>query len=223
MLVHGAISQAVAAWGDKSPVHQDVQDAFYMYNAPFEGVVYTMYADIKGLVTIGVGNLIDPLPIGLPMFRADGTAATYEEIEDEYFRVKRDPLCATKGWTYARKLCKLRMTDDGVRTLVATKAAQMAAYLASRFPAFSSWPADAQLGLLSLAWAVGPAFKWPKLQQALLDRDWEACIVHAQINSKGNPGVIPRNNAQRTLFANAMWVERKSMPHETLYYPDAIG
>ena len=38
-----------------------VKNQFRTFNAPLEGVVKYMYLDIKGLVTIGVGNLIDPI------------------------------------------------------------------------------------------------------------------------------------------------------------------
>ena len=38
----------------------NVRDAFSDFNAPLEGVVEWMYLDVRGLVTVGVGNLLQP-------------------------------------------------------------------------------------------------------------------------------------------------------------------
>src|SRR5580704_1499007 len=55
-------------------MYSSVRDIFPNFSKQFEGRVGWMYLDVKGLVTIGVGNLIDPLPaaVGLPfVHRAD--------------------------------------------------------------------------------------------------------------------------------------------------------
>ena len=46
-------------------MYDDVRAAFLSFTTRLEGRVPYMYLDIKGLVTIGVGNLIDPVDLAL--------------------------------------------------------------------------------------------------------------------------------------------------------------
>lgn len=46
--------------GSQVEMYPSVTSFFRVFNEPLEGVVAYMYLDIKGLVTVGVGNLIDP-------------------------------------------------------------------------------------------------------------------------------------------------------------------
>jgi GH24 family phage-related lysozyme (muramidase) len=187
------------------PVSPIVREKFFAYNAPFEGVISHLYADCKNLVTIGVGCLADPLPmvLALPMRRPDGTLATTQEIAADWNAVKGDPLCATRGHTYAAKLCKLRLEPADVEALVLRRLDDFAAHLAKRFPAFGSWPWQAQLAVLSIAWACGPGFRFPRMEQALLAGDFAAAAEECEINATGNAGVIPRNAANKALLLEA--------------------
>jgi GH24 family phage-related lysozyme (muramidase) len=58
-------------------MYQSVRDAFYDFNAPMEGVVSWMYLDIKGFVTVGVGNLLPDADsaAALPFIHGDDPAA----------------------------------------------------------------------------------------------------------------------------------------------------
>ena len=40
-------------------MRESVRRGFIGFSAPFEGRLHYMYLDVKGLVTTGVGNLID--------------------------------------------------------------------------------------------------------------------------------------------------------------------
>lgn len=42
-------------------MHQPVIDAFLDFTIPLEGKVSSMYLDVKGLVTTGIGNLVDQI------------------------------------------------------------------------------------------------------------------------------------------------------------------
>ena len=42
-----------------------VRTSFRAFNAKYEGTVNFMYVDVKNLVTIGVGNLIDPISLAV--------------------------------------------------------------------------------------------------------------------------------------------------------------
>lgn len=202
-----------------------VRAYFYAYNTPLEGAVPWMYQDILGLVTVAVGNLIDPIrhATGLDMIKPDGTPATQAEIDAEWWTVKRLQGAAKNGHRWVRQFTKLRMTEPGMRALVDSKLLQMEAHLKTRFADWDTWPADAQLGVLSLSWACGPAFQFPALAKSLRARDFDSAAGQSAINSKGNPGVIPRNRRQLILFRNAAEVERRCMDADTLYFPDAPG
>jgi GH24 family phage-related lysozyme (muramidase) len=188
-----------------TPVCPSVRERFFAFSVPFEGVVAHFYADVRNLVTIGVGCLADPLPMALamPMRRADGTLATTQEIAADWNAVKGDPLCATRGHTYAAKLCRLHLEPADIEALVLRRLDDFAAHLAKRFPAFDSWPWQVQLAVLSIAWACGPGFRFPRMEQALLAGDFAAAAEECEINATGNAGVIPRNAANKALLLEA--------------------
>lgn len=198
-----------------------VRRAFVDFTAPFEGVVSWLYADVKGLLTTGIGNLADPLPLALamPWVHPDGKPATSIEIAREWQNVKNRPELAKLGHRVAARYSTIRLTPEGIEKVVSAKLNAMARYLVGRFLDFDVWPADAQLGVLSVAWACGPAFRFPKLQAALLEQDWSTAAYECRIDTTGNPGVAPRNKANETLFRNASYVQRKGLDPDVLYYP----
>lgn len=206
-----------------------VRQAFYAFNAPMEGEVPYFYQDVKGLVSIGVGLLCDPiqLAMNLPMVHPDGRPAARDEIAAEWLRIKAlgsgdhtsgNP-AARLGHLYARPHTRLRLTREGLEQSLMGKLNQMDAYLRNRFPEFEEWPADAQLGTLSMAWACGPAFRFPKLEAALRRRDFRTAAVECfMAEEKTISGLRPRNRANRILFNNAAVVQQMFDPAQ-LYYP----
>jgi len=188
-----------------SDVWPSVAEVFYAWNAQYEGAVLWMYADIKNLITTGVGNLIDPVEraLSLPWRREDGTAASEDEIRAAWHAVKDDPAAASKGHKYARGLTTLRLTEGDVAVLVDGMMHKNAASLTKRWPAFPSWPADAQLAALSMAWAMGSGFKFPTFSAAVEALDFVKASENCTINEAGNPGVVPRNKANRALLLAA--------------------
>ena len=143
-------------------MYPSVLSAFRAFNEPFEGWVPYMYLDIKGLVTVGVGNLIDPVDQAtiLPFrFKDTGALASAEQIAAEWRRIKDDVWLAKKGHTDAGPLTTLELNADAVNALVAERLNRNESYLMRQppFQQFTAWPADAQMALLSMAWAMGPA------------------------------------------------------------------
>jgi GH24 family phage-related lysozyme (muramidase) len=178
--------------------------AFPEFSARFEGRVPFLYLDVEGLVTCGVGNLVDPISACLPLpWQIDGRPATQQEIGDQWTRVKGAIQLEKRGGGAFLSVTTMRLTDDAIDDLVRTRAAQMNAVLVQRFPAFEDFPADAQLALMSLAWACGPDFRFPKLVVAVLAGDWSTCATECQMNVAGNPGLVPRNAANAALFRAA--------------------
>jgi GH24 family phage-related lysozyme (muramidase) len=202
-------------------MHESVKAYFYDYNAPFEGVVSWLYLDIKGLVTVAVGNLVDPIQYaeGLEFFWPDGRLATPDEFRAAWHRVKSDPNAAKRGHLYAKGLTNIRMSPDGMRALVTQKLEQFAAEIARKILDFDEWPADAQLGMMSLAWACGPAgaLRFKFLLQSAAKRDWAAAAMHSQF--QGNKD---RNAAHKICFRNAAKAGSMGYDPACLFYPRTL-
>jgi GH24 family phage-related lysozyme (muramidase) len=214
-------------------MYPSVSSRFRAFNEPLEGVVKFMYLDIKGLVTIGVGNLIDPIGAALALpfkFKGTGMPASRADIEAEWNLLKGKPELAQKGHRACAPLTKLELDDATIDKLVSTRLQQNEAFLKKQkpFKEFDKWPADAQLALLSMAWAMGPGFAggWPKFSAACEKMDFDAAAENCQMSEAGNPGVAPRNRADKLLFQNAAAVIAGEADgfyeRPTLYYPQVL-
>jgi len=205
-------------------MRDSVKKSFNSFTTKFEGRVSWMYLDIKGLVTVAVGNLIDPVDaaLGLPfVHKSTKVAATRDEIRAEWTMLKGKQDLAKKGHKACEAITDLRMTDQGMDDLVLAKLTSNESVLKKSFSDWDAWPADAQLGVLSMAWALGPGFPahWTKFTAAAKVQDWTAAAANCKINETGNPGVKPRNEADVVLFTNAAAVKAKGLDPATLYYP----
>jgi hypothetical protein len=210
-----------------------VKSQFRKFNEPFEGVVNYMYLDVKGLVTIGVGNLIDPVnaALGLPFrYKSNGQPASRTDILAEWNLLKGKQDLAKKGHLACAGLTKLELDGPAIDNLIAIRLQQNESFLTRQkaFLQFDQWPADAQLGLLSMAWAMGAGFGsgYPMFSAACEKMDFDAASEQCKMQETGNPGVIPRNRANKLLFANAAAVlagEADSFyRRDTLYYPTML-
>lgn len=180
-----------------------VRAQWLTFNAPLEGRVTWMYLDVRGLVTTGIGFLIDPLPaaLDLPWVKPDGTLAARGEIMVEWQQVKANLALAHTGAGAAERVTQLRLTDATVDASALAKFDANAATL-SHFPAFSAldtWPDGAQLALASMAWAMGPGFgpHWPHFAAACEAQDWAAAAANCWMDDSHNAGLTARNEANR--------------------------
>jgi GH24 family phage-related lysozyme (muramidase) len=209
-------------------MYQGVKNVFSSFTGPLEGRVYWMYVDVKGLVTTGVGNLIDPvsLAIVLPFqHAATGAAATQAEITAAWTDLKNNGVTLGQaGYQACASRNDLRLSDPAIDTLVSSKLASNEATFLRSFPNFESWPADAQLAGMSMCWALGPAFasQWPQLSAALNAQNWTAAAANCNISTAGNPGVAPRNTADVALFNNAAAVVKNGADPSMVYYPGTV-
>lgn len=201
-----------------------VRAAFVPFTIPMEGSIAWMYLDVKGLVTTAIGNLIDPIAYALPLpfMKPDGTAATQAEITSEWLRVKARKDMAMRGGVAFKAITTLRLTPDGIELVVGRKLTQVDAHLRARFAGYDAWPADAQLGVLSMAWACGPAFRFPVFEAAVRSLDFAYAATECRMDETGNPGLRPRNIATRTLFRNAAHVVAESLDPDVLYFPRVL-
>jgi len=193
-----------------------------------EGVVPWMYLDVKGLVTVGVGNLIDvvggpggwSLALPCPFVRnSDNQPANDLEIIDEWKRIKGQQELAHLGHKAAQAHTRLHLTDEGIAQIVRNKLAQNENFLRVRFTEYDTWPQTVIQAVNALAWACGAAFHFPRLEDALRERDWATCATECHIDTKGNPGVVPRNAWMQELFERAAAecapTQPEIEPHET--------
>ena len=124
-----------------------------------------------------------------------------DAIEKGWNAVKSMP--PALSWTAYQGITDLRLTSQAIDQLVRTKCAENEADLCQRIGNWALLPADAQLGVLSMAWACGPWFNFPKFMAAIKMADYVTCIVECRMDETGNPGLVPRNRANAALFAAA--------------------
>ena len=209
-------------------MYQSVKDAFPKFTTKFEGRKSWMYVDVKGFVTTGTGNLIDPVAaaVKLPFQHANGSAATAAEITTAWndLKANKDALGkAGAGACEARN--DLRLSEAAMDNLITSKLASNETTFTATFPDFATWPADAQLAAMSMSWAMGPggfATGWPKLTASLKAKDFAAAATECKLSETGNAGVVARNVADAALFANAAAVIAHHADPAKLYYPGAV-
>jgi len=179
---------------------KEVEDAFFRANQSLEGYVPYMYQDIKGLVTIGVGNLIDPITVAekLPFVRWAKNMpmrlpATKKEIQNEWRRVKAMP----PGLHYKHYSAgsTITMAETDIEHLVSTVLATHEAGIMTHHPAWNEYPALVQMTLLSMSWAVGVTGlkKFSRFNGFIREGSWALAAGEAVMNSSGNPGLERRN------------------------------
>ena len=208
-------------------MYLSVRSQFIPFNAQFEGRMRCMYLDTHEppLVTTGVGNLIDPISeaLTLPFFwkaRPGQPKATSAEIAAEWTRIKSKITYIHFRPGIWDMLTELALDDAEIDTLVLDRASKNELILKKRTPfaQFDSWPADAQLGILSMSWAMGPGFNFPNFAASCSKRDFAGAAQQCQMDDRSNPGLTPRNKANAILFNNAA----KSPVPGQLYYPQIL-
>ena len=202
-------------------VRQAVIDTWNDFNRPLEGRVRYMYLDVKGLVTTGLGNLIDSTADAeqLAWQRADGTPASTGDIDAEWERVKgRNDLAPKGGGAFAAD-AQLSLADEEIDRIVLLKLRQMETTLKSRAPfaAFDDAPADAQLGLMSMAWGMGPMFAFPNFQAFVMAGNWDGASTECRFQPDTGTITI-RNDRDQQLFSNAATVIRDGLDPDVLVW-----
>jgi len=195
-------------------MRQDVRDNWIKFNEPFESRVDVFYLDthqllIGGrlapdpLVTIGVGNLVDPLSeaIGLPMVDIlTGGFASPGEIMTEWTAVKG----LTSHWkdntNFWRCRAKLRLKDEDIDALCMRRLDANELEIKAQFKDFETWPSGPQTAILSMAWAMGAGFGFPKFRAACARQDWATAAAECEMDASHNLGLRPRNAANKALF-----------------------
>jgi GH24 family phage-related lysozyme (muramidase) len=191
-----------------------VLEAFVEFTTNLEGCIPWIYLDIKGLATVGLGCLIEPAAQAqaLPfVWRGTDRRATPDEITRDWVTIKRNRMLAHLGAGRARAYTNLELLPDGIEALAFHRLKLHEDYfVAHTFAAFSEYPADVQLGIHSMSWAMGCGFgpRFPKFVKRAINLNWEGCAAECRIKAIGNPGLVPRNHANVRLF-NAAAASKK--------------
>jgi GH24 family phage-related lysozyme (muramidase) len=213
-------------------MRSSVLSAFPAFTKKFEGYLPYMYLDILGYVTTGAGNLVDPvsLALALPWQNADGSASSQADIEAAWNAVdaeRSDPKGQTQTSGLATKygqafggVTSIRLTDDAIDALVQSQMATNEQTIVSHVPGWEDLYADAQLGVMSMAWAMGAGFlgSFPAFTQALNKSPPDYAAAKANAGFRGS-GVATRIAANAIAFQNAHDAQAAGADPETLYYP----
>jgi GH24 family phage-related lysozyme (muramidase) len=213
-----------------------VRDYWVEFNEPLEGVVNFMYLDRRGLVTTGMGNLIDAsqnylteptdgeraasheLAAQLVWLDTAESLVSFEVVAAEWDNVKtRFDLAPLGGGHFAPPITTLHIDRDEIDRIVTEKVDENETYLVERpeFADFDNWPADAQLALHSMAWALGPAFRFPKFLAHVAKRDWEGAAEECTFGPHVGT-IIERNALDQQCFHNATRVDAEGLDPSVL-------
>jgi hypothetical protein len=216
-------------------MHAAAQAAWQTFITKDEGNIPYMYLDTKMLITVGIGNLIDPVSQALTLpfqFKANnaagapvGRAATRQEIEKEWLSLKNHAsktMLARNGHTSCARLTSLELTAATRQRLFDRVTAEHETQLVTYFPDFAKWPADAQLGLMAMAWGLGKYFpgKWPKFTAACKKEDFDTASAESRISSWR----AERNESSVRFFSNAARVVGNPNAYDRtkVYYPTML-
>ena len=198
----------------------------------FEDYKGFLYADIKGYVTTGIGNKVDPIGQALAVpWTVDGRPASQTEIASAWNAVKSAYNASTpQAADWYAHLTTIRLDDAGIRALVLQTLKANDAMLAKAYPGYPTWPADAQLAIHSMAYALGVGRVLPgglfKNFVAAMSRNppyFRAAAAASHIDERGNAGIIPRNFANKLLLENAARVVEAGSNPDVLWYLREVG
>lgn len=205
--------------------HRSVLLAFGTFSSPIEGVFRWMYLDKKKFPTTAIGYIINTVEMvtALPWRLPNGELAPKAQVIAEWRALQARPELADYRASshVVEAATTVRLLDADVAAIVQSRLLAIEARMRHFFAGWGDFPADAQLGLLSLGWALGSDFEtgYPKLTHAANTGDWETCARECAISTQDNPGIIARNAQNVLLFHNAHAVSELHLDPETLHWP----
>jgi len=171
-------------------MRQIVQDNFFNYTDSHESFLDFFYKDVKGLVSIGVGFLVDPLALA---YQLDYGTATVQAVHFAWQVVKSDTtLNPANGGVQYGNLTTVRASRKSIENLFWKKVNQNEIILKFIFPNWEELPASKQMALLSMSWAYGPHLDqgWPHMVAAIKAGNW----TEAAAQCKPSPAEMAKQN-----------------------------
>ena len=201
-----------------------------------------MYTDAIGCVTTGYGNLIDCAatnssgkvdctgcstpPVSATSLgwlrNSTGVLASPTEVVGEWQTVKNGG--AAYRSTAAAKVTTLHLSADTIQTLFNSVTASDEAAIRKFIPKYDSIPADAQLALLSMSWAMGTAGldSFKTLVNAINASPPDFTTAANESHMQG-VGIDARNAMDKLAFQNAATVIANKLDPSALYWPGTAG
>lgn len=217
-------------------MHQSAKEQIVDHIAWFEGNVPYMYLDSLGLVSTGVGNLLDPYSRygkRVRFSRANGTPATDAEVKAEFDLVKSKvipggtaPQAAFRSYRAFEAITKLRATWPDVYTAVVEALRQHEAAALQYFGRdFDTFPADVQVVLVQMSYAGGLYARRLSLAPLLKKRDFIAARSHTYLSnpSQGQAGYKKYNAAFRMMMMNGSILDQCSRLRMVNWAPNDIS
>src|SRR5687767_7091113 len=113
-------------------MHQSVINALPAFLKQYEGKVNFMYLDVKGLVTVGIGHIIDPMNMALKLefgAKGGGGPVSAAEVIAEWQTVKARKDLMNKGGEAFGAITRLVLTDNGIQKMVRDDANAIEKYI----------------------------------------------------------------------------------------------
>lgn len=248
--VNSLVDQAVQILIPVTGLYDTVIKAWAKFNTPNEGYLDYMYTDAIGLVTTGMGNLIDSdkgwtpaegakvahtgvnppaAALALPwLHRSSGAPASSSEIASAWSQVKA--AWPGRSSTGCAGMTDLYLEKTAIDTLIQAKLEANQDVLLKMFPSMASWPADAQMAIHSMGWAMGTGdpnnpnsgiASFKQLRTALCASPPDFATAANQCHMQG-VGIDQRNNENKQMFLNAADVQAKGADPSNIYFPGAV-
>lgn len=197
-------------------MHPSAKDQIIEYLTFYEGRISWMYLDSRGLVSTGIGILLDPFEkYGRSMpFYVDGRRATDAEVKAEWDFVKSKrgpsggPQSAFLNANAFKPVTKLRVPESDIDAatmrIVKIKEGEARSYFGADF---DRWPADVQVVLVQMAYAGGLRARKGELLEPLSRRDWLQASTYTYLRNadQGKAGYKTYNLAFRYMMQTA-WI-----------------
>lgn len=146
-----------------------------------EGCIPYMYLDTVGKVTVGVGNMLpnSDAAVALPFVDRDsGEAASEELIIDEFENLSKQEFGQSFGASAFSHFTSVGLTDDGINELLDSRIAEFETGLKGNFEDFDTYPDDAKIGIMDMAFNLGVhglMSKFPTFVKGVKSENWKLC------------------------------------------------
>lgn len=190
-----------------------------------EGYTHHMYLDIRHKVTVGAGNML-PTPEAAArlafVVRRTGQPATDQQIMAEWTTVHENRTGIPPGARGFYRITALDLPDEEIERIIPEALERFAAELktSSSYAGFDNWHADAQLGVLLMAYALGSGalLGWRKFRAACAREDWRGAFAESHWTTQ-RPS---KRAALKTCFFNADLAQMLGYARNTLFFPNVF-
>jgi GH24 family phage-related lysozyme (muramidase) len=214
------VTQASGYAPNLQATRASVVQSFVSWSTPFEGYLPGPYTDAKGLITVGMGNLIDSQPPSpTPTAKARSLPWSPNNIDADWTALRAAwPRIQSKA---SMALTTSRLSPQAITDLITQTMRGEEPAIIALIPHFRDMSADLQLGIWSMVWAEGTGnlAKFRTFLQAINSGDYVTAAAQSHMQGVG---IGMRNLANKLLFLNAAAVKTLGADPETLYYLDGL-